>query len=104
MKTFSNYQYRRLLTKEGSICHGDYVKDDFIIRTKNGFLNDVLDEEGSLLPAIQMHDGSHIEHWKNGVLHCEDGPAVEDLFENRKEWWIDGKKIKVYEGAKNGNE
>lgn len=32
--------------------------------------------------------------YHNGKLHREDGPAFEDLENGKKEWWIDGKKVK----------
>jgi hypothetical protein len=96
MKTFSDYQHRRILDSEnGRIADGDYVKDDLIIRVKDGFLNDVKDEDGNLLPAIQYHDMTHYEHWKNGVLHNDIGPAVVDVTpqDAREEWWLEGKKL-----------
>ncbi len=27
------------------------------------------------------------------ILHCEDGPAVENFITGEKEWWINGVKI-----------
>ncbi len=98
MKTFSEYQNRRIIdSTTGEIADGDYIKEDLIIRTEKGLLNDVVDPEGNLLPAIQFHDGSHFEHWQKGVLHFDNGPAVIDHTDNREEWWIHGEKIKSKE-------
>lgn len=94
MKNFKSYQHRRILLKEGEIANGDYIIDgEMTIRIKNGYLNDVLDENGSLLPAISTSDGSHIEHWRDGVLHCEKEPAVIDNIDNYEEWWLNGKQV-----------
>lgn len=96
MKNFRNYQYQKILTKDGEIANGDYVIDELLlIRVKNGYLNDVTDEEGNFFPAIETLDGNHVEHWKNGVLHSENEPAVIDLFDGYKEWWKNGVKIQT---------
>lgn len=93
MNTLTNYINRRILDDNNHIANGNYINDDYIIRVSNGKLNDDIDEDGVFLPAIQFHDGSHIEHWQNGVLHFEGGPAVIDSIDKREEWWIQGKKI-----------
>jgi len=95
MKTFKHYQHQRILLTDMSIANGDYIlnEGEITVRIKNGYLNDTIDEDGSLLPAIATSDGSHIEHWKEGVLHCEKEPAVIDSIDNYEEWWLDGKKI-----------
>ena len=83
MKSFKSYQHQRIITKEGSIANGDYdIDGDVTIRITNGYLNDAVDADGNVHPAIQTADCSHIEHWKNGVLHAENGPAVIDLVDN----------------------
>ncbi len=90
MKDFSNFQHVRIITEEGSVANGDYILDDVIIRCKNGLLCDSTDENGEELPAIETRDGNHLEHWKNGVLHCETSPAVVDNFDNYEKWYING--------------
>ncbi len=90
MRNFKQYQYRRILTPENRIAHGDYKIEGITIRLKNGFLDDSVDDEGNNLPAIETDDRSHIEHWKNGVLHCENQPAVIDNLDNYEEWWFNG--------------
>lgn len=97
MKTFSEYQKQTVLTKEGRIADGDYIFSDIngveiTVRVKKGYLNDVISENGDILPAIETSNGSHVEHWKNGVLHCENGPAVIDIDDDYEEWWNNGKK------------
>lgn len=94
MKSFKSYQHRRILTKEGQVASGDYIIDgEMTIRIKDGYLNDAEDADGILLPAIAAADGSHIEHWKNGVLHCETEPAVIDLTDKYEEWWLNGRQV-----------
>lgn len=91
MKNFKNFQFQTIITKEHEIAEGDYIIDNtMVIRCSNGLLDDVVDEEGHVLPAIEFLDGSHIEHWKKGVLHCETEPAVIDSIDNYEEWWLDG--------------
>ena len=90
MKGFRNFQNVRIITEEGTIANGDYIMDDVIIRCKNGLLSDNTDENGELLPAIETRDGNHLEHWKNGVLHCENAPAIVDNIDNYECWFENG--------------
>ena len=93
MKSFKSYQQKRILMSDGTIANGDFILDDGLtIRVKDGFLNDVADPDGYLLPAISTADATHIEHWRMGVLHCESEPAIVDAIDNYEEWWIDGKE------------
>ena len=100
MKSFKRYQYRGVPTEEGLPANGDYIFPDVTIRFKDGYLSDSVDEEGNVLPAIETHDGSHIEHWKNGVLHCEKAPAIIDMHDNYEEWYKEGKPVPP--GGNNG--
>ena len=94
MKTFKSYQHQRILLSDNSIANGDYIIDgEITVRIKNGYLNDVEGDDGSLLPAISTADSGHIEHWKDGVLHCEGEPAVIDNIDGYEEWWLNGKEI-----------
>lgn len=93
MKDFRNYTSVRIITEEGSIANGDYILDGVTIRCKNGLLNDNLDENGELQPAIETHDGSHIEHWNRGQLHFDNGPAIIDNVDNYELWFISGVEI-----------
>lgn len=98
MKNYSAYQYRLITTEEGGIANGDYIIDEKVtVRIKDGYLNDSTDEDGKILPAIETSDFTHIEHWKNGVLHCENEPAVIDSLDNYEEWWVNGRKIESKE-------
>ena len=100
MKSFKRYQYRRVPTEEGLPANGDYIYPDITIRFKDGYLNDSVDEEKQVLPAIETHNGSHIEHWKNGVLHCLKEPAIKDINDNYEEWYQEGKPVPP--GGNNG--
>lgn len=95
MKNFKHLQHKPILDANQKICNGSYIIDEQItIRTKNGYLNDDIDPEtGSLLPAIELSNSTHIEHWKNGVLHCENEPAVIDLVDDYEEWWVNGIQV-----------
>lgn len=90
MKDFSSYQNVRIITEEGSLANGDYILDDVIIRCKNGLLCDSTDENGDTLAAIETRDGNHLEHWRNGLLHCDTGPAIVDVVDNYEKWYING--------------
>ena len=94
MKDFRNYQYVRIITEEGNLADGDYILEDIIIRCKEGLLNDSIDENGEELPALETRDGNHREHWKNGVLHYENGPAIVDNIDNYEYWFNNGKEYK----------
>lgn len=100
MKSFKRYQYRGVPTEEGLPANGDYIFPDVTIRIKDGYLSDSVDEEGHVLPAIETHDGSHIEHWKNGVLHSEKAPAIIDTRDNYEEWYQEGRPVPP--GGNNG--
>lgn len=93
MKDFRNFQHVRIITEEGTIANGDYILDGITIRCKNGLLNDNTDENGDLLPAIETTDGNHIEHWKNGVLHCPDAPAIVDNTDKYELWFDEGSEV-----------
>ena len=94
MKSFKSYQHQRILMSDGTLAKGDFIiEGEMTVRVKDGYLNDVFDPEGNLLPAISTADGSHIEHWKMGVLHCETEPAVIDNIDNYEEWWLEGKQL-----------
>lgn len=95
MQSFRRYQNMRIIDRDMNIAEGDYILDGITIRTRKGYLNDTKDEEGKNLPALETHDGNHVEHWKNGVLHYEDGPAVIDVRDGVEEWWLDGKQVEA---------
>ncbi len=45
-------------------------------------------------PAEINHRTGYQAWFKNGVLHCENGPAVVDPQKKIKEFWINGRFIK----------
>lgn len=76
------------------IADGDFIiENELSVRISNGLLNDIVDEDGNVLPAIETSDGSHVEHWHNGLLHCENGPAVIDIIDDYEEWWNQGRRV-----------
>lgn len=97
MKALKSYQRRIIYTEEGEIANGDYIIDNILtIRVTKGYLNDVENPEtGEIFPAIEdtAGQGRHIEHWKNGLLHLDNGePAVIDIDDCIQECWINGRK------------
>ena len=100
MRSFKSYQHQRILMTDMKVADGDYIiEGELTVRVKDGYLNDAQAPDGSVLPAISSSDGTHIEHWKNGVLHCESEPAIVDNIDNYEEWWIDGKQIPPSQAA-----
>mgnify|MGYP003571554503 CR=1 FL=1 len=94
MKSFKSYQHQRIVLSDNTIANGDFViEGEMTIRVKNGYLNDATDESGNILPAIETSDATHIEHWKDGVLHCEKEPAIIDNVDGYEEWWLNGKQV-----------
>lgn len=97
MKSFQKFQYQKIITQEGRIANGDFIVENGIltIRTKNGYLNDLTLPDGVVLPAVENEFMTHIEHWKEGVLHCETEPAIIDTTteDGYEEWWLNGKKV-----------
>lgn len=95
MRTFKYYQHRKVLTPENEIGDGDYIVGGgtMTIRLSNGLLSDVICQNRSILSAIETIDLSHIEHWRNGVLHCDNGAAVIDTREGYEEYWLNGKEV-----------
>ncbi|MDY6397764.1 MAG: helix-turn-helix transcriptional regulator [Treponema sp.] len=95
MKSFKSYQHQRILLSDNRLANGKYGIDGFCtITIKDGLLNDELSEDGTLIPAILTADSTHIEHWRNGVLHCETEPAIIDVVDNYEEWWLNGNQVK----------
>ncbi len=99
MKSFRSCQNMRIFDKDNNIADGDYILEEvqLIFRVKKGYLDDEPDEQGIMLPAVETFDGSHVEHWKNGVLHCETEPAVVDNLSHYEEWWLNGKLVESKE-------
>ncbi len=48
-------------------------------------------EEGEFTGVVEIL-GTGFFKFKEGKLHCEDGPAIKKIHPNRitKEWWLDG--------------
>ena len=93
MKSYKSCQHQRILLEDKTIAHGEYIVDSVTIRIKNGYLDDSVDEDGNAIPAVESETGSHIEHWRNGVLHCETGLAIIDQVDGYEEWWLNGKQV-----------
>lgn len=57
-------------------------------KTKHWYLNGILHREDG--PAIEWYDETK-EWCQNGLLHREDGPAIE-RYNGDKEWFLNGKR------------
>ena len=73
--------------KDGSPFLGDFVKDDVLFRCRG--IEGKLDGGDS----YAIGDGDHLEYWKNGKLHRENGPAIVSLCEDYKEYWVNGQRV-----------
>ena len=96
MDSLKNHQNFRLTIMDGGklvLADGDCIMGNMVYRFKKGLLNDVVDKEGNVYPAVESRDGNHIEHWKEGVLHCENSPAIVDNIDNYEEWYFEGNKV-----------
>ena len=100
MKTFKAYQYQRFYDDEKNLLNGSFVNttddddpEQIMAHFRDGYLDDgYIEKYEEVIPALQC--GSHYEHWKRGVLHCDGEPAVVDQEDDYQEWWTNGKKIK----------
>lgn len=57
------------------------------------FANGLLDDDGAI-PAVQCEDG-HFERYRDGKLHCEDGPAISSIRRGDEyaEYYVQGLKM-----------
>ena len=66
------------------------VESMVLLRLKNGVL------DGGQLPAVECEDTGHVEYWKDGLLHRENGlPAVITNFGTQEEFWREGKLLGI---------
>lgn len=73
---------------------GIFTITGYILNFEKGYLSDQKIQSGKIIkPAVYSSDNKYTEHWKDGVLHCENGPAVINGFKHYEEWWINGKQI-----------
>lgn len=92
---FKNFINQKVILESGEIANGFYITSSYSLHFINGFLSDKYNKSGKLVsPAVYSTDNKHFEHWKNGVFHFEEGPAVIDGLEHYEEWWINGKQVK----------
>jgi hypothetical protein len=82
---------------DGKPLEGTIVLEDGIIRRFRGGLldGDSYTQEGKLLTQPAIEGPGHLEYWREGCLHRDDGlPALSSKGFTRKEWWTAGKFIK----------
>ncbi len=94
MKDYKEFQKVPLLNSDGSVADGTYHDgENVILKINYGYLNDEVTEDGTVIPAVTIDGACHIEHWQNGLLHCETEPAIIDNIDNYEEWWYRGKLV-----------
>lgn len=91
---FQKYVNYKVILKEGKPANGIFTIAGYILNFEKGYLSDQKTQSGKIIkPAVYSSDNKYTEHWKDGVLHCENGPAVINGFKHYEEWWINGKQI-----------
>ena len=100
MKSFKDYNGKVVIMENGALASGTYFINECMMRFKKGLLNNEVDDEGNVLPAIEKNDGTHVEYWEDGKLHREKEPAVIDLLDNIEEWWLKGHKVTAEQAGK----
>ncbi|MCR4714271.1 MAG: hypothetical protein K5751_07820 [Treponemataceae bacterium] len=98
MKTMKEYNGRITILENGDLADGTYFVEDWILRYKDGLLNNEQGENGEVLPAVEKNDGTHYEFFVNGKLHREDAPAIIDLLDDIEEWWLNGNQVRSPSG------
>lgn len=91
---FKKYINSKVILKDGKPANGIYIISSYILNFVKGYLSDQQTQSGKILkPAVYSSDNKYTEHWKDGFLHCENGPAVIDGTNHYEEWWLNGKQI-----------
>lgn len=98
MKTMKDYNGRVVILENGDLADGTYFVEDWILRYKDGLLNNEKGENGEVLPAVEKTDGTHYEYFENGKLHRENEPAIIDLLDDVEEWWLNGNQVRSPSG------
>jgi hypothetical protein len=85
---FTHLTGQQLTDEHGQPLVNDTIDKDTgaILRFSNGYL------DGGNLPAVECDD-SHMEFYKNGKLHREEGPAVVSDYSKVKEFWNNGHRV-----------
>lgn len=83
---YVDYQNQIFLDADGNLADGERYFDGTVFVFYKGLL------DGQGMPGIHCED-SHIEFWKDGVLHRGDGPAVFANYHTVEEWWLHGKRV-----------
>lgn len=73
------FKTNKSITKSGVV--------EFRVEDTDPFVDQLLHNQNG--PAVISEDGKHFQYYYKGLLHREDGPAVD--FPNHKQYWIHGK-------------
>jgi hypothetical protein len=92
----SNGKAEKCLDKAGKPLEGPVITaDGYIHRFRGGLLDGTTARDG--IPIVQpaVEGPGHLEYWKEGKLHREDGlPAVISEGLKRREWWVNGELVR----------
>lgn len=92
---FKEYVNYKFTLKDGKPANGIHIISNYFLNFENGYLSDQQNQYGKILkPAVYSTSNKYTEHWKDGVLHCDNGPAVINGLKHYEEWWNNGKQIK----------
>lgn len=93
----SNRKQEICLDKAGNPLEGSVITEDgYIHRFKDGLLDGTRTTAGGITIVQPAVEGpGHLEYWKAGALHRDDGlPAVISEGLKRREWWVNGELIR----------
>ena len=85
---FTDLSGQQVTDEGGSPLANDTIdrETQAILRFRNGYL------DGGDLPAVECDD-FHLEYYKGGRLHRDDGPAVVSDYGNVREFWKNGHRV-----------
>ena len=85
---FTHLVDQQATNDQGLLLVNDTIDKDTgaILRFRNGYL------DGGNLPAVECED-SHMEFYKDGRLHRNNGPAVISDYGKVKEFWNNGVRV-----------
>jgi hypothetical protein len=94
----SNGKKDKCRDKSGKPLEGSVITaDNFVHRFRDGLLDGTITtDEGLTIVQPAVEGPGHLEYWKEGKIHRDDGlPAVISEGLKRREWWVNGELEKI---------
>lgn len=63
-----------------------------MVNTKNYYTLNALPNKNG---AYYISDVREVWYYVNNILHKEDGPAIENIYDGIKEWWFNGQRHRL---------